>query len=271
VNRLVIFLNELSCLVGTPITRERMLACVLLTLATLRAVRRVRGDLLLACPIPMASVPLVDGTQSLRTILNSHVYKDEWRFINGLNQSSPWDAYPGARIPGDLEGVSFHGTAAVGMTWAMENGSAVFSFGHLPDWNAEFIQAQFEDIDVTGSINSIPINVPNLSAPPHVETHREAIRNYGGKVSPSSLTHEANGFVVRMYSYDHNPPHFHILLHRDTSKSQAKCAIRTLDILAGQLPSALRGEVREWAIANRDALMTNWERCQVGDHPFRLD
>jgi hypothetical protein len=271
VNSLVIFLNELSCLLETPISRERLLACALLTLATLRAVRRIRRDLLLASPLPLTSTLLADGTQSLSTILIGDPYKDEWRFINSLNQSNPWDAYPGTRAPGDLEGVSFLGTAAVGMTWAKQNNSAVFSFGHPPNWNTDFIHAQFDAMDVTGEINSISIDVPNLSTPEHAETHRGTIRNYGHTVSPSSLIHDGNGFVVRMYSYDHNPPHFHVLLHRNTSETQAKCAIATLDILAGYLPATLRSAVREWARTHRDALMANWERCQSGDRPLVLD
>lgn len=244
-----------------------MLACVLVTLATLRAVRGIRRDLLLASHLPITGIVLGDGTQSLGTILNGDVYKDEWRFISSLDQSSPWGAYPSARIPGDLEGVSYRGRAADGMTWAKDNNSAVFSFGHPPDWNGDFILAQFDKIDAAGDIRSIPVDIRNLSAPEHVETHREMIRNYGGDVSPSSLIHEADGFVVRMYFYDHNPPHFHVLLHAGT---QAKCAIGTLDILAGDLPPGLLREVRAWARIHRDALMRNWDRCQSGDHPFVL-
>jgi Domain of unknown function (DUF4160) len=267
VNRLVIFLNELSCLLENPIPPDRMLTCVLRTLETLRAVRGIRRDVLLASSQPITGVLLGDGTQSMGTILKGNLYKDEWRFISGLDQASPWAAYPGARMPGDLEGVSHRGRAAIGMTWANENDSAVFSFGHPPDWNGAFIPARFDEMDYVGDIASIPIDIRNLSAPEHIDTHRAMMRNYGGDVSPSSLIYEADGFVVRMYSYDHNPPHFHVLLHAGT---QAKCVIGTLDILAGDLPPGFLSEVRAWARIHRDALMRNWDRCQSGDRPFVL-
>ena len=95
--------------------------------------------------------------------------------------------------------------------------------------------------------------------------------NYGRTVSASSLIYEGNGFFIRMYAYDHNPPHFHVLLHRDTSESLAKCAIQTLDVLAGNLPSALRRPIREWASTHRPDLMQNWERCQAGNRPHLLE
>ncbi|MGA2847294.1 MAG: DUF4160 domain-containing protein, partial [Candidatus Acidiferrales bacterium] len=135
------------------------------------------------------------------------------------------------------------------------------------NWNGDLIQAQFETMDAAGTVNLIPINVPNLSAPQHVETHREMIRNYGADVSPSSLIHQANAFEIRMYFFDHNPPHFHVLLNTGT---QAKIAIGSLDTLAGDLPSGRLSEVRAWARTHREALMQNWHRCQSGDHPFVL-
>jgi hypothetical protein len=77
---------------------------------------------------------------------------------------------------------------------------------------------KFDRMDVTGNIDSRPVDIRNLSAPAHVESHAETLRNYGHKISASSLVHEGNGFVIRMYAFDHNPPHFHILLRRNTSE-----------------------------------------------------
>lgn len=264
-NRLVIFLNELSCLVENPISPENLLYCVLLTLATLRAARKLRRDLLIASQIPISGLPLGDGTQYFGTILNGNLHKEEWRFINGLAQSSPWGAYPGATPPEDLQGVSFEGKAAVGMSWATANHSAVFSFGHPPNWNSDVIRADFESLEGPDEVKTVPIEVPNLSAPGHVEVHHYFIRDFGRDVSPSSLIRRADSFDIRMYFYDHNPPHFHIILR---SGASAKCDIQTRDIIAGDLPPALQTEVGEWATVHRQALMENWRRCQIGDHPL---
>jgi len=215
-------------------------------------------------------VSLGDGTYSLASILTGDAYKEEWRFIANLNQSSPWEAYPGAGRPGDLEGVSYKGTMAIGMTWAKRNESAVLSFGHPPDWNRHFIEARFDKLDDGGDLHSTSVEIRNISAPAHAESHRESLNGCGSAVSPSSLIHEGNGFVIRMYSYDHNPPHFHVLLRSDTSESQAKVEVATLDTLAGHLPPAIRRTVKEWAKNHRQELSRNWERCRTGERPILL-
>jgi len=239
-------------------------------LETVKAVKKIRPDLLIAGQAPISGVLLGDGTQSFATILSGDLYKEEWRFINNLDQSSPWSAYPHAVDPGHFEEVTFDGRAARGMTWARKNDSTVFSFGYPPHWDGELIEAHFDEVSIEGEFSSVQIHIPNLSRPEHVETHGQKIRNYGGDVSPSSLVYDADGFVIRMYFYDHNPPHFHVLLHRDTSQTQARCAIGTLDILSGHLTPTLRREVRGWAETHKTDLMMNWERCQIGTHPFVL-
>lgn len=244
-----------------------MLGYILLTVAALKAARAIRRDLLISSEPPLTAVALGDGTESLATILNGNLYKDEWRFISSLIQSSPWEEYPRIDIP-HLEEVSFQGRLAVGMTRAQEENSLVFSFGHSPDWNSDFIRAQIDTVDVLDNASQTPVDVPNLSAPRNVAAHTARILSYGRRVSASSLVYEGDGFFVRMFFDDHEPPHFHILLRRDSSQTQAKCAISTLDILSGSLPSVLRKRIRDWAQNRREELMRNWARCRNGQHPF---
>jgi Domain of unknown function (DUF4160) len=60
--------------------------------------------------------------------------------------------------------------------------------------------------------------------------------------------------VIRMYFKDHNPPHFHI----DTTEGRALMAIRTLEVIEGEVePRALR-EATDWAEANYDRLWAAW-------------
>jgi uncharacterized protein DUF4160 len=271
VNRLVIFLNELSFRCENPTPVEITLRHVLSTLAAVRQVRRIRPDVLVTGPEPISGISLGDGGQSLATVLRGDLYKEEWRLVGILDQASPWDAYPGTSDPGYFEEVRFEGRAAIGMTWARKNRSTVLSFGYVPHWDRDRIEAEFLHIDAQQNINSIQVNIPNLSAPAHVETHEQMLSNYGRDISPSSLIYEGNGFFIRMFSNDHDPPHFHVLLHRDTSRTQAKCAIRTLDILAGHLPPPMRAGVIQWARTRRLQLLTNWQRCREGNRPFLLD
>ena len=269
-NRLVLFLNELSCICEDPALCNTTLAQVLSTLQTIREVKKIRPDVLIAGETSLLSILLGDGTQSFTTILGGNLYKEEWRFLSNLEQSSPWNGYPHTADPGHLEEITFEGRTARGMTWARKNSSTVFSFGYPPHWHKDRIQAQFDNVNIDGKFASDQIYIPNLSKPEHVGTHSEKIRNYGGDVSPSSLIYEADRFVIRMYFLDHDPPHFHVLLHKNTNRTQAKCTIRTLDILSGRLPPTFRRKVIEWAGTHRNELMTNWERCRIGTHPIAL-
>lgn len=265
---LVIFLNELSF--SSSISAEEMLPHVLSALAAIRAARRLRRDIVLGGTVPFGSVLLGDGTCSLGAILRGDAYKDEWRFLRILDQSNPDDARDLNRL-GELQEVRFRGQCAIGMLWAKQNGSAILSFAFAPDWSESQVEAQFLEMDHSTAIVSADVTIPNLSKPSHVTTHRELINNYGRKISSSSLIYEGEGFVIRIWFNDHNPPHFHVLARRDTSETLARCAIATLDFLSGDLSPSTRRRVREWAAAKIDHLMEAWTRCQLGQHPFSLE
>lgn len=62
------------------------------------------------------------------------------------------------------------------------------------------------------------------------------------------------GIIVLMYFNEHEPPHFHVRYN----EYQAVLCIRTLNVLAGELPARVRGLVEEWAEVHRDSLMQMW-------------
>jgi hypothetical protein len=129
-----------------------------------------------------------------------------------------------------------------------------------------------QQIDDTGiNLNSVEIAVPNLSGPAHVEVHRELITTYGRDLAASSLVYEGDGFFIRIWFTDHPPPHFHVMLRRDTSEAAARYAIETLDLLSGQLAPPVRRRVEEWAGGRREELLSDWTRCSNGQHPFRIE
>lgn len=61
-------------------------------------------------------------------------------------------------------------------------------------------------------------------------------------------------FKITMYFGDENPPHVHVI----AGDEAAKIAIRTLDILAGDVPNSVAREAREWIDTNRDMLLAKW-------------
>lgn len=248
-----------------------MLPHVLSTLSALKAAKRIRRDLVLVGHVPLPGIPLGDGTQSLAAMLRGDTYKEEWRFLNSLMQLSPWDAYPGLVIPGKLHEVLFEGESGVGMLWALLNDSTVVSFAFPPRWGDSHVRAQFHEIDQDGNSALGQVTIRNLSNPQHAEVHRDLLECYGRSLSSSSLVHEGDGFVIRIWFNDHPPPHFHVLMHRDTSESLGKFRIDTLDVLSGNVPPQIRTRVQEWARERRQELMSNWERCANRRHPFLME
>jgi len=86
----VIFLNELSF---TSENTDDFLTPVLSTFAAVKAAKRIRDDIVVAGREPLSGVVLGDGTRSLAELLRGD--RDQWRFLKSLDQSSPWDAFPG--------------------------------------------------------------------------------------------------------------------------------------------------------------------------------
>jgi hypothetical protein len=72
------------------------------------------------------------------------------------------------------------------------------------------------------------------------------------------------GIVIRMYFQDHNPPHF----HAEYQGMNAEYDIKTLDVIAGNLPKRAHALVLEWASEHKEELLNNWEKAIV---PVKLD
>ncbi|MBD3348065.1 MAG: DUF4160 domain-containing protein [Candidatus Eisenbacteria bacterium] len=66
------------------------------------------------------------------------------------------------------------------------------------------------------------------------------------------------GIVVRMFFYDHPPPHF----HAEYAGAQAVIAIHSGAVLGGNLPPRAMGLVAEWAELRRAELIAAWARAE---------
>lgn len=266
---LIIFLNELSCtfsVLDSQVVRERMLV----TLNAIMAVKRIRRDLLIGSHIPLSKVSFGDGSQSFANILSGNDYREEWRFLQNLQNYSPWDAYPGAKQPSPIEEVYFLEQRAHGMTLAFKNETATFSFSFIEHWSDERIGAQHCSLSDEGDIICSNITIRNISNQKHVDYWQDPLRDYGHDVSYSSLIYSDSGFVIRMFLDDHDPPHIHLLENSNSSCTMAKIAIKTLDCIKGQIQPNLERKVKELVKNNRDTLMENWNRCRNGVMPISI-
>lgn len=69
------------------------------------------------------------------------------------------------------------------------------------------------------------------------------------------------GMVVKMYFIggEHNPPHIHVMY----GEYLGIIAIRTGEMLEGDLPNKALKIVQEWAGIHREALLTMWETQNI--------
>lgn len=77
------------------------------------------------------------------------------------------------------------------------------------------------------------------------------------------------GIIIRMYfaPKEHKPPHFHVYYQ----EFKATVDIETCEILEGNLPAKQAKLVLAWAEIHKEELLADWQLCQQGEHPFKID
>jgi Domain of unknown function (DUF4160) len=74
------------------------------------------------------------------------------------------------------------------------------------------------------------------------------------------------GIVIRMYFFDHEPPHFHAAY----GGAEALLRIVPVSLLDGSLPPRALALVLEWATLHQGELLENWRRLHADEPPIRI-
>jgi len=74
------------------------------------------------------------------------------------------------------------------------------------------------------------------------------------------------GIVIRMYFFDHDPPHFHAAY----GGAEAQVRISPVGLLGGELPPRALALVVEWTRLYEAALLENWRRLGSDEPPARI-
>lgn len=77
------------------------------------------------------------------------------------------------------------------------------------------------------------------------------------------------GVIIRMYyaPKEHNPPHIHAYFQ----DKKATFAIKDSEIIEGLLPSRQMRMIQAWIEIHRDELLADWELCQNGEKPYKIE
>lgn len=68
------------------------------------------------------------------------------------------------------------------------------------------------------------------------------------------------GIVIKMFSDDHNPPHF----HAEFAEYRATFSIETGQMIQGDFPQNKTSLVTAWTIIHQEELVVNWELLAEG-------
>lgn len=74
------------------------------------------------------------------------------------------------------------------------------------------------------------------------------------------------GIVIRMFFFDHDPPHF----HASYGGQEAQIEIEAIGLLRGDLPPRVLALVVEWGKLHEAELMENWRRLHADEPPSRI-
>jgi hypothetical protein len=68
------------------------------------------------------------------------------------------------------------------------------------------------------------------------------------------IIHRLGSIIIRIYFHDHAPPHVHVV----AGDVQAKVAIRTGEVIEGEMTARNLRRVRDWLARERAWLLERW-------------
>lgn len=223
--------------------------------------------------------PVVIGAQegigrmtftSARKIISSFdVGRDWWRLLMHLDHHSPCSEVPQCLAPKD----GIHDVVApheVAPLWAIANNAFVLSFP-LNDRLGEPEVSIGACACVDGAHITADDVYRNISRPPHVEHWRATIFDYSYTESSNSVVYEGEGYRVRMYLNDHNPPHVHVYKNDNLRMCVGKIRIDSIEVLEDKgMGSLVRKSVLSIVSERNGDFIRAWDRCRSGRLPTRI-
>ena len=74
-------------------------------------------------------------------------------------------------------------------------------------------------------------------------------------------------YAIRSYYEEHNPAHIHVYYQ----ESSAVFNVFDCEMEEGSLPTKQQRLVIAWMEIHKEELLADWELCQNGEKPFKID
>lgn len=169
----VLFLDDASRHVG-PTDRARAEQTATTLLATLRRLRRINSRIALNTARPIAQYRISDDW-TLQAVLGGNARKEEWDFVRGLSDRSPFSSGLKDGMSEEIEDMEFRTrpgqVQSSALAWATLLDSATVSFDAHPDWSQGWVETSYRTLDAVGNLLEADSRVKNASQVAHADQH----------------------------------------------------------------------------------------------------
>jgi len=167
-----------------------------------------------------------------------------------------------------------NGEASLGLLFSHSKESwSVSLLPNPPEWDQVNIDALHICL-LNGNLSERQCSIRHIARVEHVEHWSEQIAEYGFESDGSNVIAQCAELDVDMYPLDHGYPHIHLVNRRADGVTRKPVTVAKYRI---DLFERMEGEPRydsaalEFVTRNRAHLMSCWEACRRGEHPFQLD
>lgn len=263
-HNLVLYFNELSCPPTTDESEHEWSECALLLFSCLRRVYSLQPAL--HATFPQNSWHASYNTKPLSVWFRQWLSRDQYRWLLGILRNNTITTAP------DID-IYFEDKIAIGLTCSHLTNSWAFSLPRNDSpWTHFSIDATEYRVD-GDIITQLECRLKNLSLDAHVEHWANELVEWGREIAVSNVIGELDNLQIVMYPLDHGNPHIHLI---DPESYDSKNHRKTLAIFRIDRFERLEGQpdwdtqITRWVNKYKNDLMSCWERCQKGKHPFRV-
>lgn len=184
----VLFLDDASRHIGT-IDRPRAEQTAMTLLATLRHLRRINSRIALNTARPIAQYQISDDW-TLQAVLGGNAFKEEWDFVRGLSDRSPFSSGLQDGMSQEIEDMEFRTrpgqVSSNALAWATLLDSATVSFDAHPDWSQGWVETSYRILDEAGNLLEADSRIKNASQAVHADEHVDWLRLLGRTEVPTA-------------------------------------------------------------------------------------
>lgn len=201
----------------------------------------------------------------LRVWIKIWIGTEEYRRLQAKMQSVN-------RPPQLLREVCIGGFSAVGLTYAhlLETWACSFPVAESA-WLTNSVKATERSMDSNCVMVESDCEIDHISCIGHVVHWNSSLADWGQLISSTSRVGVVGTYSILMYSapLEHGIAHVHVVEGKNR-KNIAKYRIDPFERMEGRQRD-LDAAMQNWIATHKAGLLSSWDRCMRGDHPYVIE